>query len=183
MISGVILASDETSKVLLKDSRNSAQTILHQIVDVLIASRVLENVIVLQGEAVVIQNQLEWFKGKVMESEMKEETSAILMGIHALEQKDLHGIILWPANSHPVNQKVVVDLLHLFWTRHKPIVATTRGGGRGYPVIIGKEIFPEFESTDPNVTIDTILWRDPDRVYGLEVFEEDFTFHSEAAKQ
>ena len=126
MVSGIILAAGESSrmgspKALLKIGEES---FIQHIVGVLIASRVLDIVIVLGADAETIQIQLNWFKGKtVINKEWKRgQLSLILAGLHAVDQEDLHGVIVWPVDRPLVSEHVIVGMLHNFWTKHKHIV-------------------------------------------------------------
>jgi len=175
MISGIILAAGESSrmgspKALLKIGEKS---FVQRIVDVLIASRVLDIVIVLGADAEAVQTQLNWFIGKtVINEEWKRgQLSSILAGLRAVDQKDLHGVLIWPVDRPLVNEAVIVGMLHQFWTKHKRIVVPVCKGQRGHPVLVGKSLFEDLEKAPLEIGARAILWDHPDEV--LEYLTEE----------
>jgi molybdenum cofactor cytidylyltransferase len=176
MVSGIILAAGESSrmgtpKALLKIGQKS---FVQHIVDVLVASRVLDIVIVLGADANTIQNQLNWFKGKtVINEEWKRgQLSSILSGLQAVDQKDLHGVLIWPVDRPLVSQHVIVGMLHQFWTKHKRIVVPVYRGQRGHPLLIGTTLFGDLEKSPVDIGARAILWNHPNDVLEYQTEEE-----------
>jgi molybdenum cofactor cytidylyltransferase len=157
-------------KALLKIGEKS---FVQRIVDVLIASRVLDIVIVLGADAEAVQTQLNWFIGKtVINEEWKRgQLSSILAGLRAVDQKDLHGVLIWPVDRPLVNEAVIVGMLHQFWTKHKRIVVPVCKGQRGHPVLVGKSLFEDLEKAPLEIGARAILWDHPDEV--LEYLTEE----------
>jgi molybdenum cofactor cytidylyltransferase len=176
MVSGIILAAGESTrmgspKALLKIGDKS---FAQQIVDTLIASRVLDIVIVLGADAESIQSQLNWFEGKtVINKEWeKGQLSSALSGLHAVEQHDLHGVLIWPVDRPLVSRHVVVGMLHQFWTKHKQIVVPIYRGRRGHPVLFGKNLFHDLERAPMDVGVRSVLQARPDDVLEYQTEEE-----------
>jgi molybdenum cofactor cytidylyltransferase len=176
MVSGIILAAGESTrmgspKALLKIGDKS---FAQQIVDTLIASRVLDIVIVLGADAESIQNQLNWFGGKtVINKEWeKGQLSSVLVGLRALEQQDLHGVLIWPVDRPLVSRQVVVGMLHQFWTEHKQIVVPVYKGRRGHPVLFGEDLFRDLERAPMEMGARRVLQDHPDDVLEYQTDEE-----------
>jgi molybdenum cofactor cytidylyltransferase len=176
MVSGIILAAGESTrmgspKALLKIGDKS---FAQQIVDTLIASRVLDIVLVLGADAEPIQEQLNWFKGKtVINKEWeKGQLSSVLLGLRAVEQQDLHGVLIWPVDRPLASRHVVVGMLHQFWTKHKQIVVPIYKGRRGHPVLFGKELFHDLERAPMELGARSVLQARPDDVLEYQTDEE-----------
>ncbi|MEK6570094.1 MAG: nucleotidyltransferase family protein [Bacteroidota bacterium] len=175
MVSAMILAAGESSrmgspKALLKIGQ---KTFLQYIADVLVSARVLDIVVVLGADASEIQKNLGWFRGKILINEdwQKGQLSSILVGLRAVEQKDLHGILICPVDCPLITQHLIVKMLHQFWTRHKPIVVPVYKGRRGHPVLIGRAFLAELERAPIEIGVRAVLWNHPDDV--LEYQTED----------
>ena len=186
MVSGIILAAGESSrmgssKALLKMGEKS---FAQHIVDVLIASRVLDIVIVLGADAETIQIQLNWFKGKtVINEEWKRgQLSSILAGLHAVDQEDLHGVFIWPVDRPLVSEHVIVGMLHQFWTKHKQIVVPVFRGRRGHPVLIGKSLFEDLEKSPMDIGARTVLWDHPKDVLEYQTEEDGVVINIDSAE-
>jgi molybdenum cofactor cytidylyltransferase len=176
MVSGIILAAGESSRMgspkgLLKIGEKS---FIQHIVDLLIASRILDIVIVLGADAEAIRTQLNWFGGKTVFNEewKKGQLSSIVAGLRAVDQKDLHGVLIWPVDRPLVSQHVIVGMLHQFWTKHKRIVVPIWKGQRGHPVLIGKALFEDIEKAHMDIGARSVLWDHPDDVLEYQTEEE-----------
>lgn len=176
MVSGIILAAGESTrmgspKALLKIGEKS---FAQQIVDTLIASRVLDIVIVLGADAEFIQNQLNWFDGKTVINEEweKGQLSSVLAGLRALELQDLHGVLVWPVDRPLVSWHVTVGMLHQFWTKHKQIVVPVHKGKRGHPVLFGRDLFHDLKRAPMEVGARRVLQDHPDDVLEYQTDEE-----------
>jgi molybdenum cofactor cytidylyltransferase len=176
MVSGIILAAGESTrmgspKALLKIGDKS---FAQQIVDTLIASRVLDIVLVLGADAEPIQTQLNWFEGKtVINKEWeKGQLSSVLEGLRAVEQQDLHGVLVWPVDRPLASRHVVVGMLHQFWTKHKQIVVPIYKGRRGHPVLFGKDLFHDLESAPIDKGARKVLQDHPNDVLEYQTEEE-----------
>jgi molybdenum cofactor cytidylyltransferase len=176
MVSGIILAAGESTrmgspKALLKIGDKS---FAQQIVDTLIASRVLDIVLVLGADAEPVQTQLNWFEGKtVINTEWeKGQLSSVLEGLRAVEQQDLHGVLVWPVDRPLVSRHVVVGMLHQFWTKHNKIVVPIYKGRRGHPVLFGKDLFHELEKAPLEVGARKVLQDHPNDVLEYQTEEE-----------
>lgn len=165
MVSAIILAAGESSRMGLPKAllKIGEKTFLQYIVDVLNSARVLDVVVVLGADAEEIQNSLGWFNGKVVVNEewQKGQLSSLLVGLHALERKDLHGVLICPVDRPLVSQAVIVGMLQKFWTKHKPIIVPTYNGQRGHPVLISKDLFVELEQAPMDVGARAVLWNHP----------------------
>jgi molybdenum cofactor cytidylyltransferase len=176
MVSGIILAAGKSTrmgspKALLKIGDKS---FAQHIVATLIASRVLDIVLVLGADAEPIQNQLNWFEGKpVINKEWeKGQLSSVLLGLRAVERQDLHGVLIWPVDRPLVSRHVVVGMLHQFWTKHKQIVVPIYKGRRGHPVLFGKDLFHDLESAPMEVGARKVLQDHPNDVLEYQTEEE-----------
>jgi molybdenum cofactor cytidylyltransferase len=176
MVSGIILAAGESTrmgspKALLKIGDKS---FAQQIVDTLIASRVLDIVLVLGADAEAIQTQLNWFEGKTVINEEweKGQLSSVLMGLHVVEQQDLHGVLVWPVDRPLVSWHVIVGMLHQFWTKHKQIVVPIYKGRRGHPVLFGKDLFHDLECAPMDKGARKVLQDHPSDVLEYQTEEE-----------
>jgi molybdenum cofactor cytidylyltransferase len=186
MVSGIILAAGESArmgspKALLKIGEKS---FVQRIVDVLIASRVLDLVLVLGADAKAIQTQLNWFKGKtVINEEWKRgQLSSILAGLHVVEQEDLHGVLVWPVDRPLVSEHVIVGMLHQFWSKHKQIVVPVFRGQRGHPVLIGSSLFEELEMAPKDIGARAILWNHPNDVLECPTEEEGVVINIDSSE-
>jgi len=186
MVSGIILAAGESSrmgspKALLKIGGKS---FVQHIVDVFIASRVLDIVVVLGADDEAIKTQLNWFKGKtVVNKEWKKgQLSSILTGLRAVDQEDLHGVLIWPVDRPLVTQHVIVGMLHQFWTKHKQIVVPIFSGQRGHPVLIGRSLFEELERAPKEMGARTVLWDHPKDVLEYKTEEEGVVINIDSAE-
>jgi molybdenum cofactor cytidylyltransferase len=176
MVSGIILAAGESSrmgspKALLKIGEKS---FVQHIVDALVASRVLDIVLVLGADAEAVRTQLNWFKGKTVINEEwgRGQLSSIVVGLHAVDQEDLDGVLIWPMDRPLVSEHVIVAMLHQFWTKHKPIVVPVFKGQRGHPVLVGKRFFEDLEKAPTDIGARTVLWNHPDDVLEYQTEEE-----------
>lgn len=181
MVSAIILAAGESCRMgspkgLLKIGEKS---FIQHIVDVLIASRILDIVIVLGADAEAIRTQLNWFEGKTVFNEewKKGQLSSVLAGLHAVDQKDLHGVLIWPVDRPLVSQHVIVGMLHQFWTKHKRIVVPVCKGKRGHPVLIGKDLLGDIEKAPRDIGARRVLWDYPDDVLEYQTEEEGVVFN------
>ncbi|MGA9363541.1 MAG: nucleotidyltransferase family protein [Bacteroidota bacterium] len=186
MISGIILAAGESSrmgspKALLKIGGKS---FVQHIVDVFIASRVLDIVVVLGADSEAIKTQLNWFKGKtVINEEWKRgQLSSILAGLHAVDQEDLHGVLIWPVDRPLVSEHVIVGILHQFWTKHKQIVVPVFSGQRGHPVLVGKSLFEALEKAPMDIGARTVLWDHPKDVLEYQTEEDGVVINIDSAE-
>jgi molybdenum cofactor cytidylyltransferase len=176
MVSGIILAAGESTrmgspKALLQIGDKS---FAQRIVDTLIASRVLDIVIVLGADAEPIQDQLNWFEGKTVINRewTKGQLSSVLVGLRAVEQQDLYGVLIWPVDRPLVSRHVIVGMLHQFWTKQKKIVVPIYKGRRGHPVLFGKELFHELERAPMEFGARSVLQARPDDVLEYQTDEE-----------
>ena len=176
MVSAIVLADDESPQIgspraLLKIEE---KTFLQHIVDLLISARVLDIVLVLGTDAAEIQKSFDWFKGKVVlkGSQQRGELSSILAGLCVVEEKDLHGILVWPVERPLVTQVVIVEMLHKFWTQHKSIVVPSCNGRRGYPILVGKALLPELEKVSMNLDMHAFVSNYPEEIIEYQTDNE-----------
>ena len=186
MVSGIILAAGESTrmgspKALLKIGEKS---FVQRIVDVLIASRVIDMVLVLGADAKAIQTQLNWFKGKTVINEEwgKGQLSSVLAGLHAVDKEDLHGVFIWPVDRPLVSEHLIVGMLHQFWTKHKQIVVPVFRGQRGHPVLIGRSLFEDMEKAPKEIGARAILWNHPNDVLEYQTEEEGVVINIDSAE-
>jgi molybdenum cofactor cytidylyltransferase len=186
MVSGIILAAGESSrmgspKALLKIGGKS---FVQHIVDVFIASRVLDTVVVLGADSEAIKTQLNWFKGKtVINEEWKRgQLSSILAGLHAVDHEDLDGVLVWPVDRPLVSEHLIVGMLHQFWTKHKQIVVPVFSGQRGHPVLVGKSLLEDLEKAPMDIGARTVLWDHPNDVLEYQTEEEGVVINIDSAE-
>jgi molybdenum cofactor cytidylyltransferase len=186
MVSGIILAAGESSRMgspkpLLKIGE---KCFVQHIVDVLIASRVLDIVVVLGADGKAIQTQLNWFKGKTVINEEweKGQLSSIVAGLRAVDQKDLHGVLIWPVDRPLVSEHVIVGMLHQFWTKHMQIVVPVFSGQRGHPVLVGKSLLEDLEKAPMDIGARTVLWDHPKDVLEYQTEEEGVVINIDSAE-
>lgn len=186
MVSGIILAAGESSRMgspkpLLKIGE---KCFVQHIVDVLIASRVLDIVVVLGADSKAIQTQLNWFKGKTVINEEweKGQLSSIVAGLRAVDQKDLHGVLIWPVDRPLVSEHVIVGMLHQFWTKHKQIIVPVYQNQRGHPVLVGRSLFEELERAPKEMGARAVLWDHPKDVLEYKTEEEGVVINIDSAE-
>ena len=148
MVSAIILSINTSSPDEAK---------LHNIVEVLHSARVLDIAIVC-GENEQHAEHFKRFDGKVISvKDSLGEISSIIVGLDALEQGELHGILIVPSNEHRLSQAIVVDLLHQFWISHKHIVIAAYDSGRGFPVILSDALFSELRQQPSNTSLASFI--------------------------
>ena len=175
MVSAIVLAAGSsnrmgTPKALLKIGEKS---FLRHIVEVLYSSRVLDVVIVLGSGAEQIQQTLTWFNGKIVINEnwKRGQLSSIIKGLDALEQKDLHGIMICPVDRPLITQSLVVDLLQAFWKSKKKIIIPNYDGQRGHPVIFSTDLLGELKRAPHNVGARAIVRAHPEEIFEVRTDE------------
>jgi molybdenum cofactor cytidylyltransferase len=134
---------------------------------------VLDIAVVLGDDADEIRKNLSWFSGKVVVNQFSRSgrMSSILAGMHALEEKDLHGVLICPIDQPLVTQALLVGMLNQFWIKHRPVVVPVYKGRWGNPILIGKALFPELEKAPADSNVSAIFSGPPDIV--LEYQTED----------
>lgn len=150
MISAIILSSN-------KNTDNAQQkAALQQLIDALTLSRVLDVVIVSRDDDKNI--------GIV-------ELSPILKGLDLLEQKELHGIMVCSPDQKLCSQAVFVDILHLFWTKHKKIIMPMNQSSREFPIIISNELFDVLRKEPAGSTLASFMKKHSHDILEVEMNE------------
>jgi CTP:molybdopterin cytidylyltransferase MocA len=169
------------SAIIISPSQNEIS--LRQLVDALLSARILDIVIVVQGDDKNISDIKEWFGGKILHAGKATEESLILKGLEVVEQKELHGIMICQSDQKLRSQAVFVDLLHLFWTRRKKIIMPLNNSKREFPVIVSHELFDELRKESSVSALPSIIEQHPQDVLEVEMTESGIVRVSKPSMQ
>ena len=176
MVAGIILAAGSSArmgepKALLKIGD---KTFLQHIADVLISACIIDLVIVIGADEEKIKPTLDWFSGKIVRNSdwPTGQLSSIIAGINALEQNDLHGAMICPVDHPLLTQRLIVDLLQVFWKSNKRIIVPTYQGRRGHPVIFESSLFNDLRAAPPEIGARAVVQKHRAEVIEVPTEEE-----------
>ena len=117
---------------------------LKPLVDELNAARVMDIVFFHAGDKDL--KSLEWFSGTMIKHDVHTRNIPLGQGLDALEQKDLHGVMLIPNERLTVSRDGIIDLLQAYWFSGKRIIVSRFDNKWGYPVIVDITLFDQLRS-------------------------------------
>src|SRR5579863_8209002 len=153
MIRALILAAGESSRMgrdkALLTYRGS--TFLEHIVETLRNAGLEQITVVLGHHACEIQRALKLPGTQVVVNQDYHlgQTSSLQAGLRALDQQEVHCILLCLVDHPAVSVDVVKKLIAAFNQSGAPVVIPTYRGQCGHPVLLGRQLFAQLLALSP----------------------------------
>ena len=173
MIAGLILAAGESSRMGQDKPLLTyrGRTFLETIVATLREAGVERVAVVLGHHAEEIRHtaKLEDVEVVINPEYRRGQTSSLQVGLRALDSPDLEAVVLCLVDHPLISADTVRALVTSFRRAGAPVVIPTFQDQRGHPVLIGRTLFSELLSLDPDEGANTVIRKYRDATQLVEV--------------